>query len=241
MKIKLFKNGFSRSPEFEEFITENDGKWVDVDDTLVGYNYYYVDGMAIYDCNVVAVQDDSRKDAGICGGCKARVTDFAKHCSAREAQKDCIHCLFNGSKAITDDNTYTSIDNNDGTYTETFTKSITHSLSCTHIGGCRFTKCRSAGVFFFTSDNTFFLRHPDITKTMPTIKGFIQVDERYTLFVNTRGWYGLYDTYNDIKRFFKWLDGEFVLSLVSGYVWSNKLNVEDSVNEKVIDIVKSRT
>jgi len=76
---------------------------------------------------------------------------------------------------------------------------------------------------------------------MPPIKGFIQIDECYTLFVNTRGWYGLYDTYKGIKRFFKWLDGEFVLSLVSGYVWSDKLNVEDSVNKKVIEIVKSRT
>lgn len=241
MKIKLFKNGFSRSPEFEEFITENDGKWVGVDDTLVGYNYYYVDGMVIYDCNVVAVQDDIRKDVGVCRACKALVTDFAAHCAEREAQKDCIHCLFNNSDVADAVNSYTSADNGDGTYTETFVKQVTQSIRCVSPGGCKFTKCRSAGVFLFTRDNTFFLRHPDITAAMPPIKGFIQIDECYTLFVNTRGWYGLYDTYKGIKRFFKWLDGEFVLSLVSGYVWSDKLNVEDSVNKKVIEIVKSRT
>jgi hypothetical protein len=100
MQIKIRENAFCSdcSKDFQNFIADNGGKWIDVETDYLFKNQYNVAKFRIMDKHISAVRDDARIGKGKCIYC-------GKFVSAGETCTNHPHCEKYGIEWFTAENT----------------------------------------------------------------------------------------------------------------------------------------
>jgi len=174
-----------------EALEKSTNKWIEIETNYLFDNQYNtVDGRRIFDRDIKAIRNDARVGMGRCEYCGAMVKrgEEEKHFAEQEA-KSCVGCWYYRDRLLDRkvDQKKTDSTNEKGEKIVTTTKTIveTYKPRCTYNDAaqanrtdCTYKECRRAGIFWFTSDNTFFLKYPngfdDITDfDRLVIRGFV--------------------------------------------------------------------